>query len=85
MVRRKLTAKEKAEKKRRKKEFMTIFLNGKQKRVRRPPTIDGIDVDEFILHNADPIWLVQNEMWELLAEKQADNDQIVRDGKRRSD
>jgi len=70
---RKLTEKEKAEKKRRQKEFMTIFLNGKQKRVRRPPTIDGMDVDEFILHNADPIWLVQNEMWELLAER---NDSI---------
>ena len=68
MSRRKLTAKEKAEKKRRKKEFMTIFVNGKQKRVRRPPTIDGMDVDEFIRQNADPIWLHQNEMWELLDE-----------------
>jgi hypothetical protein len=63
---RKLTAKEKAEKKRRRKEYMTIFVNGKQKRVRRPPTIDGMDVDEFIRRNADPIWLVQNEMWEYL-------------------
>jgi hypothetical protein len=43
---------------------MTIFVGGKQKRVKRPPTIDGMDVDEFILRNADPIWLVQNEMWE---------------------
>jgi hypothetical protein len=45
---------------------MTIFINGKQKRVRRPETIDGIPVDEFIMHNADPIWLHQNEMWELM-------------------
>jgi hypothetical protein len=65
---RKLTAAEKAEKKRRRKEFMTIFVHGKMKRVPRPPTIDGMDVDEFIRRNADPIWLVQNEMWELLHE-----------------
>ena len=60
---RKLNAAEKAEKMRRQKEFMTIFINGKQKRVRRPPTIDGVDVDDFILKNADPIWLYQNEFW----------------------
>jgi len=41
---------------------MTIFINGKQKRVRRPQTIEGLDVDEFIRRNADPIWLHQNEM-----------------------
>lgn len=68
MSRRKLTAREKAERKRRKQEFMTIFVNGKQKRVRRPPTIDEIDAHEFILRNADPIWLHQNGMWELLDE-----------------
>jgi len=61
---RKLTAAEKTEKKRRQKEYMTIFINGKQKRVKRPPTIDGMDVDEFIRRNADPLWLHQNEMWE---------------------
>jgi len=70
MVRRKrkLTAAKKAEKKRRQKEFMTIFINGKQKRVRRPPTIDGMDVADFIRRNADPIWLHQNEMWEYMTE-----------------
>lgn len=62
----KLTAAEKAEKKRRKKEYMTIFINGKQKRVKRPLTIDGMDTDEFIRRNADPIWLHQHEMWEYL-------------------
>ncbi len=61
---RKLTGREKAEKKRRRREYMTIFVNGKQKRVKRPPTIDGIDADEFIRRNADPIWLHQNELWE---------------------
>ena len=65
---RKLTAAEKAEKKRRQKEYMTIFINGKQKRVKRPPTIDGMDVDEFIRKNADPIWLHQNEMWEYMTD-----------------
>ncbi|MGD0885428.1 MAG: hypothetical protein ABSA46_11265 [Thermodesulfovibrionales bacterium] len=63
---RKLTAAEKAEKRQRRKEYMTIFINGKQKRVKRPPTIDGMDVDEFIRRNADPIWLHQNKMWEYM-------------------
>lgn len=45
---------------------MTIFVNGMQKRVKRPVTIDGMDVDEFIRRNADPIWLHQNEMWEYM-------------------
>ena len=45
---------------------MFIFVNGRQKRVRRPPTIDGMPMDEFIARNADPIWLHQNEMWELM-------------------
>ena len=61
---RKLTAAEKAEKKRRQKEYMTIFINGKQKRVKRPPTINGMDANEFMHRNAGPIWLHQNEMWE---------------------
>lgn len=63
---RKLTAAEKRARRERKKQYMMIFINGKQKWVRRPPTIDGMPVDEFIARNADPIWLHQNEMWELL-------------------
>ncbi len=59
---RKLTPAGKAEKKRRQREYMTVFINGKQKRVKRPPTVDGLPVDEFIRRNADPIWLLQNEM-----------------------
>ena len=65
---RKLTRAEKAEKKRRKREYMIVFMNGKQKRVRRPPTIDGMDVDEFIMRNADPIWLHQNGLWEYMGQ-----------------
>ena len=60
---RKLTPAEKAQKKKRQME-LTLSINGKQKRVKRPPTIDGIDLDDFIQKNADPIWLHQNEMWE---------------------
>lgn len=63
---RKLTAAEKAEKKRRRREYMTIFINGKQKRVERPPTVEGLPVDEFIRRNADPIWLHQHGMYEEL-------------------
>lgn len=44
---------------------MTIFINGKQKRVLRWPTVEGLPVDEFIRRNADPIWLHQNGMWDL--------------------
>jgi hypothetical protein len=62
----KLTAAQRRARRERKKNFMTIFINGKQKRVRRPPTIDRLPVDEFIARNADPIWLHQNEMWELM-------------------
>lgn len=35
-------------------------------RVKRPPTIDVMDIDEYIQRNADPIWLHQNEMWEYM-------------------
>jgi len=65
---RKLTPAEKHARKKRRKEFMIVFINGRQKRVRRPPTIDGRDVDEFIRRNADPIWLHQNELWEYMDE-----------------
>jgi hypothetical protein len=61
---RKLTAAEKRARRERKKKFMTIFINGKQERVPRPTLIDGPPVEEFIVRNADPIWLHQNELWE---------------------
>ena len=64
MTKRKLAPAEKAEKKKRKQEYMTTFINGKQKRVKRPPTVDGISVEDFIRSNADPTWLHQNELWE---------------------
>lgn len=67
-LKKKLTATQKRAKKQakaeRQKKYMWVFRNGKQVRIKRPPTIEGMSVDEFILHNADPIWLHQNEMWE---------------------
>lgn len=80
-MKRKLTPAEKARKQKRQMEYMTIFINGKQKRVKRPPTIDGIDLDEFIRRNADPIWLHQNEMWEDMdseASEEIDSDKSLR-------
>ena len=69
-IKKKLTAVQKAVRKKakaeRQKKYMWVFMNGKQVRVKRPPTIDGMDVDEFIQNNADPIWLHQNEMWEYI-------------------
>jgi len=53
-AKKKLTSAQRAAKKQRKRDFMIVFMNGKQVRVRRPPTIDGLDVEEFIRRNADP-------------------------------
>ena len=64
--RRKLTAAEKRAKKERQLKYQWIFINGKQVRIRRPPANEGLSVDEFTANNADPIWLHQNEMWELI-------------------
>ena len=52
---RKLTAAEKRAKKERQKKHEWIFINGKQVRIKRPPTIEGLPVDEFIARNADPM------------------------------
>jgi hypothetical protein len=61
----KLTPAQKAAKKIQK-EYMIVFMNGKQKRIKRPPTIDGMSVDNFIRNNADQILLHQNEMGEYI-------------------
>ena len=73
---RKLTPAEKAEKKRRCEMYETVFINGKQKRVKRAPTIDGLPVDEFIRRNADPIWLHQNEMWDLMDQEDEQEEEL---------
>jgi len=68
---RKLTVAEKAEKKRRRELYETVFINGKQKPVRRT-TAEGIEIemDEFIRRNADAIFLHQNEMWECMVQEE---------------
>jgi len=35
--------------------------------VLRPPQIEGLLAEEFIARNADPIWLHENELWELMS------------------
>lgn len=51
---------------------MTVFMNGKQAKVKRPVIMD---IDEFILRNADPIWLHQNEMWEYIGQQQCQSEE----------
>ncbi len=59
---RKLTAAERAAKKQRQREYKIIFINGKQKRVKR-------ELDpEIAFPIDDPIWLLQNGMYEELSE-----------------
>ena len=73
-VKKKLTPAQKRAKKtakeERQKKYMWVFMNGKQVRVKRPETIDGVDPDEFRRNNADPIWLHQNEMWEYMDQEE---------------
>lgn len=64
-------------KKRVNRDFKTVFMNGKQVRIRREPTIDGQSVEEFIRNNADPIWLLQNEMYELLDGHESGKDETA--------
>jgi len=63
---RKRTAAEKRARRERKLKFMTIFVNGRQKRVPRPQLIDGLPVEEFIARNADPVWLHEQGLWEYM-------------------
>lgn len=65
---RKLTAEERRARQERKQNSETIFVNGKQKRVRRPPMIGGLPVEEYIARNPDPVWLHQEELWHLMPE-----------------
>ena len=66
------TAAEKRVRRERKKSFMTVFIGGKQKRVARPPQIDGLSVEDFLERNADPIWLHQNGLWEFMEPRRSE-------------
>ena len=48
----------------RQKKYECVFMNGKQVRIKRAPTIDGMSIEEYIENHADIVWLHQNEMWE---------------------
>jgi hypothetical protein len=72
----KLNPEQKAAKKKRREEYMTVFMNGKQKRIKRPPKIGGMNVEEFIRRNADPIWFHQNEMWEFIDQNEDKDDAV---------
>ena len=63
---RRRTSAEKRASRERKEKYMTIFINGRQKRVPRPQLIQGLPVEEFIARNADPIWLHENGLWEFM-------------------
>ena len=76
----KLTREQKAAKEKRREEYMTVFMNGKQVRVGRPPMIDAIPVEEFILRKADPIWLHQHEMWEHIDQDENKDHTFLDDG-----
>ncbi|OOE39118.1 hypothetical protein BZG00_10765 [Salinivibrio kushneri] len=77
-VKKKLTPAQKRAKKaakaERQRRYQWVFMNGKQVRIKRPPTADGIPADQFIEENADPIWLHQNEMWEQMPVEDALSD-----------
>lgn len=73
-ARKKLTSAQKLAKKKakeeRQKKYMWFFMNGKQVRIKRPETTDGVDSDEYIRNNAEPIWHHQNEMWEYMGQEE---------------
>ena len=60
------------------KKYEWVFMDGKQVRVKRQPVIDGMPTDEFIQRNADPIFLHQNELYEVL-EKNDDESKSIDD------
>jgi len=60
----------------RQKKYMWMFMNGKQVRIKRPPTIDGMDIEDYVRQNSDPMWLHQNEMWEHMESEEYDNDDV---------
>ena len=62
----KLTSKQRTQKRARRKKYRTVFINGKQKRAPREEIIEGVSVEQFIMGNTDPIWLHQHEMWKHL-------------------
>jgi hypothetical protein len=71
-IKKKLTPAQKRARAERRKMYETVFINGKQVRIKRPPMVEGVPVDEFIMNNADPIWLHQEGMWELIPHEESE-------------
>ena len=53
----------------RQKLYQTVFINGKQVRVKRPDTVEGTPVDEFMRDNPDPLWQFEPELEEILGDE----------------
>ena len=71
---RKLNPAEKAAKRKRRLEYETVFMNGRMKRVRKPPTVEGIALDEFLRMHADPIFLHQEGLWEYVELRESEDE-----------
>ncbi|WP_299734695.1 hypothetical protein [uncultured Endozoicomonas sp.] len=75
----------KAAKAERQKKYQWIFINGKQKRIKRQESVEEYEQREALIRSADPIWLHQNELWEymqpddglLLTEESEDQDALM--------
>lgn len=50
----------------RQKKYQWIFINGKQVRIKRPPSDEELRAEEEMIRTADPIWLHQNGLWEYM-------------------
>lgn len=71
---RKLRPDEKAEKKRRKELYTTVFLGGKQKRVKRSRLDGGLSREEFLKRQGGPIALHQAGLRHLIDDEKIDPD-----------
>lgn len=71
---RKLTPAEKAAKQKRRLEYETVFMDGKMKRVRRRPTVEGTALDEFLRTHADPVFLHQEGLWEYVELRESEDE-----------
>lgn len=73
----KLTSEQKAYKKKRRQETMIVFINGKQKRVKRPS--HNNEMDEFERNNADAMYSHINEEWWNIAEEPSNSKLVLND------
>jgi 16S rRNA U516 pseudouridylate synthase RsuA-like enzyme len=71
---RKLSPAEKAEKRKRRLEYETVFVNGRMKRVRKRPTVQGMALNEFLRTHADPVFLHQEGLWEYIELRESEDE-----------